>query len=75
MVAVLFNLFIVLISYRLVENTRRIFGRAREGNLSSRRIFLAVLVGHKKTLSGPLLPTPALEQGAFLLLPSKIRIY
>jgi hypothetical protein len=25
----------------LVENTRRIFGRAREGNLGSRRIFLS----------------------------------
>jgi hypothetical protein len=44
----------------LVENTRRIFGRAREGNLSSRRIFPTVLVGHtkkkkkkKKTLNGP----------------------
>jgi hypothetical protein len=32
----------------LVENTRRIFGRAREGNLGSRRIFLSVLAGHKK---------------------------
>jgi hypothetical protein len=37
----------------LVENMRRIFGRAWEGNLGSRRIFLTVLVGHKKTLSGP----------------------
>jgi hypothetical protein len=27
----------------LVENTRRIFGLAREGNLGSRRIFLTVL--------------------------------
>jgi hypothetical protein len=44
----------------LVENTRRIFGRAREGNLGSRRIFLSVLAGHKKALSGPLLPTPGL---------------
>jgi hypothetical protein len=53
-VAVLFNLFIVLILYHLVENTRRIFGRAREENLGSRRIFLTVLAGHKKkTLSGP----------------------
>jgi hypothetical protein len=25
----------------LVENTRRIFGRAREGNLGSKRIFLS----------------------------------
>jgi hypothetical protein len=32
----------------LVENTRRIFGRAREGNLGSRLIFLIVLAGHKK---------------------------
>jgi hypothetical protein len=39
----------------LVENTGRIFGRAREGNLGSRQIFLTVLAGHKKkTLSGPL---------------------
>jgi hypothetical protein len=36
----------------LVENKRRIFGRAREGNLGSRRIFLSDLAGHKKTLSG-----------------------
>jgi hypothetical protein len=35
----------------LVENTRRIFGRAQEGNLGSRRIFLTVLVGHKKLLA------------------------
>jgi hypothetical protein len=41
-----------------VENTRRIFGRAREGNLGSRRIFLTVLAGHKKTLSGPLFAHP-----------------
>jgi hypothetical protein len=32
----------------LVENTRRIFGPAWEGNLGSRRIFLTVLAGHKK---------------------------
>jgi hypothetical protein len=38
----------------LVENMRRIFGSAREGNLGSRRIFLTVLAGDKKTLSGPL---------------------
>jgi hypothetical protein len=42
----------------LVENTRRIFGRAREGNLGSRPIFLSVLAGHKKTLSGPLFAHP-----------------
>jgi hypothetical protein len=33
----------------LMENTRRIFGRAREGNFGSRRIFLTVMAGHKKT--------------------------
>jgi hypothetical protein len=45
----------------LVENTRRIFGRAREGNLGSRWIFLTVLAGHKKKLlAGRYLPTPAL---------------
>jgi hypothetical protein len=51
----------------LVENTRRIFGRAREGNLGSRRIFLTVLAGHKKLLAGRMwpagryLPTPAIR--------------
>jgi hypothetical protein len=44
----------------LVENTRRIFDRAREGNLGSRRIFLTVLSGHKKLLAGRYLPTPGL---------------
>jgi hypothetical protein len=43
----------------LVENTRRIFGRAWEGNLGSRWIFLTVLEGHKKTLSGPLFAHPS----------------
>jgi hypothetical protein len=42
----------------LVENTRRIFGRARKRNIGSRRIFLTVLAGHKKTLSGPLFDHP-----------------
>jgi hypothetical protein len=42
----------------LVENTRQIFSRAREGNLGSRQIFLTVLAGHKKTLSGPLFAHP-----------------
>jgi hypothetical protein len=51
----------------LVENTRRIFGRAREGNLGSRRIFLTVLAGHKKLFAGRMwpagryLPTPGLQ--------------
>jgi hypothetical protein len=40
----------------LVENTRRIFGRAREGNFGSRRIFLTVLAAHKKLLAGRLWP-------------------
>jgi hypothetical protein len=43
----------------LVENTRRIFGRAREGNLGSKRFFLTVLAGHKKLLSR-CLPIPAI---------------
>ena len=37
----------------LMENTRRIFGRAQEANLSSRRVFLNVLAGHKKLCGGP----------------------
>jgi hypothetical protein len=45
----------------LVENTRRIFGRAREGNLGSRRIFLTVLAGHKQSLSGPLFAHPSFK--------------
>jgi hypothetical protein len=44
----------------LVENTRRIFGRAREGNLGSRRIFLSWRVT-KKLLAGRYLPTPGLS--------------
>jgi hypothetical protein len=43
----------------LVENTRRIFGRAREGNLGSRRIFLTVLAG-RMWPTGRYLPTPGL---------------
>jgi hypothetical protein len=34
----------------LVENTRRIFCCAREGNLGSRQTFLTVLAGHKKKI-------------------------
>jgi hypothetical protein len=46
----------------LLENTRRIFGRAREGNLGSRRIFQTVLAGHKKKLlAGRYLLTPVLD--------------
>jgi hypothetical protein len=57
----------------LVENTRRIFGRAREGNLGSRRIFLTVLAGHKKKLlAGRYLPTPALSYSNFM---SILQIY
>jgi hypothetical protein len=44
----------------LIFKQEKLFGRAREGNLGSRRIFLTVLAGHKKTLRGRYLPTPAL---------------
>jgi hypothetical protein len=37
----------------LILKQEKLFGRAREGNFGSRRIFLTVLAGHKKTLSGP----------------------
>jgi hypothetical protein len=45
----------------------KLFGRAREGNVGSRRIFLTVLAGHKKNLAGRMwpagryLPTPGLD--------------
>jgi hypothetical protein len=43
----------------LIFKQEKLFGRAWEGNLGSRRIFLTVLVGHKKkTLSGPLFAHP-----------------
>jgi hypothetical protein len=44
----------------LVENERRIFGRAREGNLGSRQIFLSWRAA-KKLLAGRYLPTPGLD--------------
>jgi hypothetical protein len=37
----------------LIFKQETFFGRGREGNLGSRRIFLTVLAGHKKTLSEP----------------------
>jgi hypothetical protein len=46
----------------LIFKQAKLFGRAREGNLGSRRIFLTVLAGHKKLLAGRYLPTPALER-------------
>jgi hypothetical protein len=42
----------------LIFKQEKLFGRAREGNLGSRRIFLTVLAGHKKPLSGPLFAHP-----------------
>jgi hypothetical protein len=46
----------------LIFKQEKLFGRAREGNLVSRRIFLTVLAGHKKKLlAGRYLPTPALD--------------
>jgi hypothetical protein len=36
----------------LIFKQEKLFGRAREGKLGSRRIFLTILAGHKKTLSG-----------------------
>jgi hypothetical protein len=42
----------------LIFKQEKLLGRAREGNLGSRRIFLTVLAGHKKTLSGPLFAHP-----------------
>jgi hypothetical protein len=45
--------------FLLIFKQEKLFGRAREGNLSSRRIFLTVLAGHKKKLLvGRYLPTP-----------------
>jgi hypothetical protein len=45
----------------LIFKQEKLFGRAREGNLGSRRIFLSVLAGHKKTLSGPLFAHPCVR--------------
>jgi hypothetical protein len=46
----------------LVFKQEKHFGRAREGNLGSRRIFLTVLADHKKkTLSGPLFAHPCVR--------------
>jgi hypothetical protein len=42
----------------LIFKQEKLFNRAQEGNLGSRRIFLTVLAGHKKTLSGPLFAHP-----------------
>jgi hypothetical protein len=56
------HLYLLLLIFKL-----QLFGRAQEGNLGSRRIFLTVLAGHKKTLSGqhvargPLFATPVLK--------------
>ena len=40
----------------LMENTRRIFGRAQEANLSSRWVFLNVLAGHKNSVADRMWP-------------------
>jgi hypothetical protein len=45
----------------LIFKQEKLFGRAREENLGSRRIFLTVLAGHQKTLSGPLFAYPWLN--------------
>jgi hypothetical protein len=45
----------------LIFKQEKLFGRAREGNLGSRGIFLTVLEGHKKLLAGRYLPTPDIE--------------
>jgi hypothetical protein len=46
----------------LIFKQEKLFGRAREGNLGSRRIFLSVLAGHKKKLlAGRYLPTPGIK--------------
>jgi hypothetical protein len=45
----------------LIFKQEKLFGRAREGNLGLRRIFLTVLAGHKKTLSGLLFGHPCLR--------------
>jgi hypothetical protein len=42
----------------LIFKQEKRFGRAWEGNLGSRRIFLSVLESHKKTLGGPLFAHP-----------------
>jgi hypothetical protein len=42
----------------LIFKQEKLFDRAREGYLGSRRIFLTVLAGHKKTLSRPLFAHP-----------------
>jgi hypothetical protein len=42
----------------LIFKQEKLFGHEREGNLGSRRIFLTVLAGHKKTLSRPLFAHP-----------------
>jgi hypothetical protein len=44
----------------LIFEQEKLFGRTREGNLGSRRIFLTVLAGHKKLLAGSYLRTPVL---------------
>jgi hypothetical protein len=45
--------------FTLVDlQARKTFCRARERNLGSRRIFLTLLAGHKKTISGPLFAHP-----------------
>jgi hypothetical protein len=50
--------FYILYLLLLIFKQEKLFGRAREGNLGSRRIFPTVLVGHKKTLSGPIFAHP-----------------
>jgi hypothetical protein len=46
----------------LIFKQEKLFSRAWEGNLGSRQIFLTVLAGHKKTLSGPLFAHPCPNQ-------------
>jgi hypothetical protein len=54
--------------FLLIFKQEKLFGRAREGNLGSRRIFSTVLAGHKKKLfAGRYLPTPGIYPSSFVL--------
>jgi hypothetical protein len=52
------NLYLLLLIFKQEKR----FGCAREGNLGLWPIFLTVLAGHKKTLSGPLFAYPCLKR-------------
>jgi hypothetical protein len=61
----------------LIFKQEKLFDRAREGNLGSRRIFLTVLAGQKKNLlAGRYLLTPGVDHLAFFFskLLSKLRL-